>query len=125
MTRLLDRVALVVTAVLVLVGLWNAPWDSMAHFSGRYLRVLGDKLDPKGRPGFACRDTDGLISTMDSVAEEILRELDARRDETRTGLAMPMGQSSERPRRKYEERTQRLREAYWALGCARFWRPRQ
>jgi len=123
MARLLDRVALLITAVLVVVGLWNAPWDSMMHFTGRYARVLGDKLDPKAPPGLPCRDTDGLLATMDSVAQEILRELEARDNERRARLATPTNQSSDSDAWKYYQRTQPLREAYWSLGCTRSWRP--
>jgi hypothetical protein len=133
MARLLDRVALLITAVLVVVGLWNAPWDSMRHFAGRYVRVLGDKLDPKAPPGFPCRDTDGLIATMDSVAQEILRELHAHDNERRARLATPTNQSPATPTNqssdsdewKYYQRTLPLREAYWSLRCTRIWRPKE
>jgi hypothetical protein len=131
MARLLDRVALVVTAVLVVIGLWNAPWESMAHFAGRYVRVLGDKLDPKGPPGVPCRDTDGFIATMNGVSTEILHELEdggpgSSCVKQTDNLSQDEQAAAWKRHQTCWQRAERLRGAYRRLEwCAEVWRSKE
>jgi len=119
MFRLLDRVALFATALIVLLGLSYAPLDATMHFAGRYIRMLGDKLDPKA-PGPSCRDTEGLVATMDRASAALRHEL--KDGLVGTPCAPATDADAWRRNQTCLQRYARLERAYFELsGCAYFW----